>query len=773
MSKLPAYKDSAYSTEERIEDLLSRMTLEEKINQLLAELPDFLWQERKDGELVISDGLKSILKDPPCGKVGLLTRNDVFANRGKDLVAKPAEAAKISNEMQRYLLENTRLGIPMLSGNDSNHCHLGYGATMFPSVLSMGCTWNKDLQYRTARAIAVECRSRGEHIAYAPDLDVVRDPRFGRSDQNYGEDPYHAAEMGVAMVKGLQGKSLDNQQSIVAMLRAYPGAGEMDGGHDFAELNLGMIDMQEVVLYPFARAVKAGAEGIMVERSVYNGIPVMASRYYLVELPRNEWGFKGITMADAWGVQILAQSPIRIAHDNVEAGAKALKAGLDQSCPDALLKERLTGSRDARAYGRLDEALERGMIEVADIDYCVRHVLRLKFVLGLFENPYADPEYAEEVNRCQTHLDLALETARESLILLENKENLLPLSKDIPSIAVIGASAHDHVTQLGDCAPLHEQEDVTTILQGIRNILPQTARINYAKGCGIRDMSTEGFGEAIEAAKKSDVVVTVVGSSSVGIQYEKDGLLNGKRSPEADCGENVTRVSLDFSGVQLDLLKELKALGKPLVVVLIHGRPISAPWLKENADALIDASYPGEAGGTAVAEVIFGDYNPGGRLTVSVPMTVGQLPTCYYYRIRYPYLEMDHHPLYPFGYGLSYGKFEYGNVNIEKDRIREDESTVLSVDVTNTGDVKGDEVVQLYIRDEVASVTRFNKQLKGFERITLNAGENKTVRFDIGFDQLCFFGPDDTWIVEPGEFTLMVGGDSSTPAVTAKLQVQS
>ena len=754
-----------------MEDLISRMSLEEKVNQLIAELPHGAWVDRVDGELVIAEPLKAILEDPPCGKVASLLRNDFFATRRLDLVSSPAEGARISNDVQRYVMENTRLGIPVLSGNDDNRCHLGSGSTIFPSLLNIGCSWDRALQLRVAKAIAAEGRSRGEHYAYAPNLDVIRDPRFGRSDQNYGEDPYLAAEMGVAMVRGLQGESLADKESMAAMLRAYPGAGEMDGGHDFAELNLGKRDMQEVVLYPFARAVMAGAEGVMVERSVYDGIPAVASRYFLSDLLRDGWGFTGITMGDAWGVQHLAQERLWIARDNTEAAAKALKAGLDQSMPDGLAAERLGGSLEARAYGRLPEALERGLVTMAEIDTAVRRVLRMKFVMGLFDDPFADPDHAERVNRCSEHLELALEADRKGIVLLENRDNVLPLSKDVKKVAVIGPNAYNHNAQLGDYAPYHDEEVVTTVLQGIRAVLPTHTEVSYAEGCGIRNLSKDGFAQAIWATEGADAIVAVVGGSSEGIMIEKDGVLRGERSPEADCGEGSTRASLDFSGVQLDLLKALKKTGVPLIVVLIHGRPISAPWLSENADALVDASYPGETGGRAVAEVLFGDYCPGGRLTVSVPVTVGQLPVCYYYRVRDPYVEMDCVPLYPFGHGLSYTSFEYGDLAIDRERIRSDEVATVSVEVFNTGDVRGDEVVQLYIRDEVASVTRFNKQLKGFERVSIDPGETKRVTFEVGFDSLCFYGPDDAWIVEPGEFTLMVGGDSQTPKVTGKLWV--
>jgi beta-glucosidase len=419
------------------------------------------------------------------------------------------------------------------------------------------------------------------------------------------------------------------------------------------------------------------------------------------------------------------------------------------------------------------EALDRGLVSMREIDRAVTRILRLKFLLGLFENPFVDPDRAESVARCPEHRRLALQAAREGMILLKNEDATLPLAKAMTSIAVIGPNADNTWNQLGDYAASHDREDVVTVLDGIKTLARDRGiAVHYAEGCGIRTTSTEGFAAAVEAARKSDVVVAVVGGSSR-IRYpDPDG--TGGRHPEAETGEAQARATLDLPGVQEDLLKKLKATGKPLVVILIHGRAYTVNWIAENADALVDAGYPGEAGGTAVAEALFGEINPGGKLTVSVPRHVGQLPVYYYhlYAGRKQHLDLDAPgPLYPFGYGLSYTTFAYADLRVEPQAIRKDETARVSLAVTNTGDVAGDEVVQLYLRDEVASVARPALQLKGFQRIHLAPGKTRTVTFAIGWEELCFYGLEERWIVEPGNVTIMVAPNSRDVALQAKLTV--
>ena len=768
--KRPIYLHADHPLEERVEDLLSRMTLEEKIAQLRAE-SEFPLYRKESGNVEPADELLSILSGVPVGKLMSILRADPFFRLGAEDALTARQCAELANKIHRYVQENTRLGIPVMIGNEGNHALMGMDATIFPAVCNLGCTWNVDLMEKIGRAIALEGRSRGEVIVYAPDLDVIRDPRYGRSDQNYGEDPHLVGRMGAAMVRGMQGESVADRERVVAMLRSNPGSGDAEGGHDFGDTSRGSIEMHEVVLRPWEMAVKAGAEAVMAGRATYDRIPLWADRYLLTEVLRDRWGFKGFVMTDGW-VDFIIEC--RMARDRVEAAALALKAGVDMAWPDGMVRQRFHNDSRQAVFGRLDEALEKGFVSQEDIDRAVRRVLRVKFLLGLFEDPYVDPEKAAAVSRCREHRELALEAARQSVVLLKNDKGILPLQRNCGSIAVIGPNADDEWAQLGDYAPAHRPEDVVTVLQGIRERVASGTRVEYARGCGIRTMSKDGFPEAISTACGCDVVIAVVGGSSKGEYFEIDGLWTARRTAESDCGEGTDRMTLDLLGVQEDLLKALKETGKPLVVVLVHGRAMSIPWIAEHADAIVDAGYPGEAGG-AVADVLFGNCNPGGRLTVSVPQHVGQLPVYYYSRkpSRIGYVEMDADPLYPFGFGLSYSTFEYRNLAVKPSAITSEESARVSVEVTNTGTRSGDEVVQLYIRDEVASVARPWKQLQGFSRINLNPGESRRVEFEIGREQLCFFNRAGEWVVEPGEFTLIIGRNAKEELLRATLTVKS
>ena len=403
----------------------------------------------------------------------------------------------------------------------------------------------------------------------------------------------------------------------------------------------------------------------------------------------------------------------------------------------------------------------------------MRRVLRLKFLLGLFEDPYVDPERAAQVARCAEHLSVSLEAARQSIVLLKNERGTLPLAAGVRSIAVVGPNADDNWAQIGDQAPTHRREQVVTILDGIRGRASAAGiTVHHAPGCAIRDPSRAGFEVAVAAANASDLVVAVVGDSCR-IRYPRAGETNGARSDNTDCGEHVARATLDLSGVQEQLLQALHATGKPLVVVLVHGRPLSVNWVAEHAAAVVDAWYPGDRGGTALAEVLFGDYNPGGKLAVSFPKHVGQIPVYYYHRHpRLRYVEMDAEPLYPFGFGLSYTTFEYRSMRLEPATIAVGESTEAVVEVANTGAVAGDEVVQLYLRDDLCSVVRPERELKGFRRVHLQPGATASVRLPLGPDQLCCYGADERWVVEPGTFTVMVGGSSTDLPLTATLEVR-
>jgi len=758
-SEKKVYQDPSQLIDNRVEDLLKRMTIEEKVAQLRAGWPMCYGYRKRDEKVEMVEELKAALTKVAIGHLAGLLRADPWVGITLEMGLSRRQGAEIVNTIQRHIKENTRLGIPVLIGDDGNHGQLGIGATVFPALCAIGCSWNPDLHEAMAHAMAAEMRAQGQTVLFAPDLDVLRDPRWGRSDQNYGEDPYHVSRMGCAMVRGLQGESLATDHSVVALLRAYPGLGDAEGGHDFTGVHLGLREMHQVVLRPWKEAIREGAQGVMVEVADYDGILAPGSHYYVTELLRDEWGFQGMAMGDAGAVMALLRR--RVARSKLEAAVLALKAGLDQNETDFRLGGDSGESDRAYADG-IPQALKRGLVSIEEIDRSVRRVLRLKFLLGLFENPFVDPEKAQAVARCAEHRKLALETARQSIVLLKNMNGILPFGGDLESIAVIGPNADNSWNQLGDQAPSHSREHVVTILDGITSRSAKDGiTVHYARGCGIRERSKKGFTEAVQAAKKSDIVVAVMGSSSE-IRYPRAGEHHGDRSEEADCGENVARATLDLLGMQEELLKALKETGKPLVVVLIHGRAMSINWVAENADAIVDAWYPGDQGGTAVAEVLFGDYNPGGKLPVSVPRHVGQLPVYYYSHLkrRPDYTDMSSQPLYTFGFGLSYTSFSYANLTIEPDVIPIDGKAAVSVEVSNTGGRAGDEVVQLYIRDEVSSTVRSYKELKGFSRMNLKAGETKRVTFQVGWEELCFCGPDLRWIVEPGVFTVMVGSSS-------------
>ena len=766
------YRDPAQPLQRRVEDLLQRMTLEEKIAQLQCGWPMCYGYAVRDGRVTLNPELEATLAPATLGQFAALLRTDPWFGIPVERALDRRQGAELVNAVQRYAREHGRLGIPVLVGDDGQHAQLGVDCTIFPALCGMGCTFNPELQERMARAMACEMRAQGLTVLFAPDLDVIRDPRYGRCEENFGEDPYLVGQMGRAMVRGLQGtdlSDLNSDHTVVALLRAYPGMGDAEGGHDFTRMGLGRREMQEVVLRPWREAIEEGAQGVMAERAEYDGDPAPASTYYLNDLLRDEWGFEGITIGDAGAVRYLISQ--RVAADKAQAAAAALRAGLDQNLSDVGVADH---SRGDLAYGEgLPQALERGLITSEEIDRSVRRVLRLKFLLGLFENPYVDPEHAVKVARCAEHRAVSLEAARQSIVLLKNDDGTLPLAAGAGSIAVIGPNADDDWAQIGDQAPTHRREDVVTILDGIEaRAAADGIAVHYAPGCAIRDPSRAGFEAAVAAANASDVIVAVVGDSCR-IRYPRAGETNGARSDNTDCGEHVARATLDLSGVQEQLLQALHATGKPLVVVLIHGRPLSINWIAQHAAAVVDAWYPGDQGGTAVAEVLFGDYNPGGRLAVSIPRHVGQIPVYYYHRHgSQRYVEMDGSPLYPFGWGLSYTTFAYRGVRLEPATIAVGESTEVVVEVANTGAVAGDEVVQLYVRDELCSVVRPDRELKGFRRVRLEPGATQTVRLSLGPDQLCCYGADERWVVEPGTFTVMVGGSSTDLPLTATLEVR-
>jgi beta-glucosidase len=566
--------------------------------------------------------------------------------------------------------------------------------------------------------------------------------------------------MAEAAVHGLQGNNLDSDHSIVATLKHFAAYSVPEGGHNGGMAHVGPRELREIYLKPFEAGVRAGALSLMAAYNEIDGIPCGANRALLTDILRDEWGFQGFLISDLACLRLLWEQ-LHVAPDLVHAGAMGLRAGVDI--------EMFGG---AFSHESLTAALQAGLITIADIDRAVSRILRVKFLLGLFEHPFADLSHAAEVVACAYHKMQAQEVARQGIVLLNNAAGLLPLSKGLRSIAVVGPNADAIYNQLGDYTAPQPRQQVTTVLDGVREQVSTGTTVRYARGCAVRDPSKAGFPAAIDLARQSEVVIAVVGGSSArnfGQDTDEGGIPTpmagngGCWSQDMDCGEGVDRSDLEFSGVQLDLLKTIYETRTPMVVVLIKGRPLLLNWLSERNIPILDTGYPGCEGGRAIADVLFGNYNPAGRLTMSVPRSTGQLPIYYSSKIgpRSSYIDETPEPLYAFGYGLSYTHFTYTNLRVTPNSIRAGETIALCVDITNDGRRAGDEVVQLYLRDEVSSVTRPYKELKGFRRICLQAGETQTVTFTLGREELQLLNAHLNPVVEPGIFSLMVGGNSA------------
>ncbi|WP_412468485.1 glycoside hydrolase family 3 N-terminal domain-containing protein [Pedobacter sp. KLB.chiD] len=752
-STLPLYKNAKAPIENRINDLLSRMTVEEKVGQISMPLGWPMYNKNGD-EVEVSDAFKKSLKESYTGMLWATLRADPWTKKTLANGLNPELAAKATNAIQKYAIENTRLGIPVLLSEEAPHGHMAIGTTVFPTSIGQSSTFNPELIEKMASAIAEETRVQGGHVGYGPVLDLAREPRWSRVEETYGEDHVLISRMGEAMVKGLQGKSINSGVNVVATLKHLAAYGAPEGGHNGSSINLGMRTLQQFYLPQFKAAVKAGVLSVMTSYNSIDGIPCSANEVLMKEILRKDWGFKGFVVSDLNSISGL-KSNHHVAETAADAAALAINAGLDAD---------LSGV----GYGKaLLDAIKQGKVSKKVLDTAVSRVLRIKFRMGLFENPYVNPQVAKQQVRNAEKIRLAREVARESVILLKNQNQLLPLSKKLKSIAVIGPNADNVYNQLGDYTAPQAAGNVVTVLQGIKNKLGETTKINYVKGCAIRDTLSSRIDDAVMAAGKSDAVVIVLGGSSARdfkTEYIETGAakVDAKAQTVSDMesGEGYDRATLDLMGDQMKLLKAVMKTGKPVVLVLIKGRPLNLNWAAENVPAILDAWYPGQEGGNAIADVLFGDYNPAGRLTISVPKSVGQLPV--YYNSRYPekhdYIEMDAKPLYPFGYGLSYTTFAYQNLQIEPGPGQK--TVNVKIDLKNTGSTDGEEVVQLYLQHKKSSVVMPVKQLIKFKRVALKAGEQKTISFSINQSDLEIYNQKMQWEVEAGTYHLMVGGSS-------------
>ncbi|MEM3926909.1 MAG: glycoside hydrolase family 3 N-terminal domain-containing protein [Desulfurococcaceae archaeon] len=731
-----------------VDELLGKMSIEEKIAQLQSIPVDKLLDGKEFSEAKAKEYLAH--------GIGQITRIG-----GSRLRLKPREAAKIANAVQRFLKEKTRLGIPAIIHEECLAGLMAPTATVFPQAIGLASTWNPELIERIASAIREQAMLIGSRHCLSPVLDLCRDPRWGRCEETYGEDPYLVSSMGLKYIIGLQTE--DISKGVVATGKHFAGHGFPEGGRNIAQVHLGLREFMEQHLYPFEVAVKLG--GLLAIMPAYHeidGIPCHANKWLLTDVLRREWGFRGIVVSDYNGILQL-HSIHKIAKDCTTAFKLALEAGVDLNFPDI------------ECFDQLVDAVRDGLISQSIIDRAVERVLRLKHMLGLFENPFIDELNVPETLDNEVHRRLALEAARESIVLLKNN-GILPLPKDIGSIAVIGPNAASPRNMLGDYHyDAHVPGEgisvkVITVLEGIKNKVSGRTRVLYAKGCDIDSQDRSGFKEAIEVAMNADVVVAVMGEKS-GLDPAWFGL--NKEIAQHTSGEGVDRASLRLPGIQEELIKELSKTGKPIVLVLINGRPLAVTNILQYVDAVIEAWFPGEEGGNAIADVIFGDVNPSGRLPISIPKDIGQIPVYY---SRKPssfrsYIDMDSKPLFPFGYGLSYTEFEYNDLIVKPKQTTVFGFVEIGVTVENTGKYPGKEVVQLYISRDYSSVTRPLRELKGFCKIYLNPGEKKKIVFRVPIESLAYYDADFKLVIEPGVYKVMIGKNAEDIVLESSFEV--
>ncbi len=756
-SDTPIYKNPNFPVEQRIDDLISRMTLKEKIGQLnipCCYMSEIGWGLHSNGPSLWESTTREI-RDKQiegCRKWAEGTHNAILGPGGgfftlsDQLIHEGTRRqAEILNELQKIAIEKTRLGIPLLQIEEGTHGLMCAGGTVFPEGLAIGATWNKDLVKKIYSVEAKEGRSIGVHGLCTLVIEPNVDPRMGRNEEGYSEDPYMISKIAENIVQALQGYDISAPDKVIAFFTDFPGQNPAAGGLERGALELSDRKLYTLLMPPWIAAIKKnGALGVMASYSSVDGVAAHSSEKLFTKILREELGFKGIVLGEGGGIGTIVTE--RQAADEKDAGIQAMKAGIDIgiSIEDAYM-------------GSLIESVEEGKLPIQLIDRSLARLLRLKFQLGLFENPYIDVERAVKTVHTDENKELALQTARESMVLLKNEDNILPLKKDIRSIAVIGPLANVKIEQLGDYFPQNVPQEVVSVLQGIKNKVSSKTKITYVKGCDIIGDKLNEIEKAKAAAKKADVVVVVVGEDG----YKTNGE-----------GRDVAK--LELTGLQEDLLEAVYSVGKPVVAVLINGRPLAIPWAAEHIPAILEAFMCGEQGGNAVAEILFGDYNPSGRLPITIPRHVGQFPFYYNHSVTKEgrkYIDLPATPLYEFGFGLSYTKFEYSNLKMPVE-INSGADVEISLDVKNTGSRPGDEVVQLYINDMIASTSRPIKELKGYEKISLEPGETKTVKLKLLPEDLSLYDRNMNFVVEPGTFKIMVGSSSQDIRLDGQFEVK-
>ncbi len=717
------YKQADLPIEDRIRDLLGRMTVAEKARQLdtyrgvSSSIGD---DAQKAADEIKAHGFSPEEAEKVWGTMGAGSIHDLYGD------------ASLNNAIQKWVMKNTRLGIPILFAEEGLH---GFSTgTIFPAQINLAATWNRELARETGAAIAAEARATGVDMLFAPVLDLAREPRWGRVEEDFGEDPYLTGQMGMTYVKGFQGESLASDHTVLAEPKHFAGHGSPESGTNTSPVHMGERELRSVMLKGFEPSFIAGhAMGTMAAYHEIDGIPVTADPFLLKTILRQEWGFKGFVLSDLGAIRRLYDTH-RVAASPAAAVVMAINSGVDMQFYDF--------DHETFQHAIID-GIQSGALSHEALDRAVSDVLRVKFELGLFDKPFVDLSLNEKVHRSSDHLQVSLESALESMTLLKNDKHLLPLSKELKEIAIIGPNAK--VARYGDYAPEPDVSVHNDLFDEIQQLLPN-ARLNFADG---KDVAN-----AVAEARGAEVVILALG--------ERPGI----------SGEGHDRSSLDLPDNQEALLEAVVGTGKPTVLVLQNGRPLTIGWAKDHVGAILEAWYPGEFGGKAMAATLFGDSDPSGHLTITFPRSVGMLPDYYSHdpSKNHAYVDGDDRPVFPFGFGLSYTTFEYDGLHIQAP-IAEGHVTV-SVDVKNSGAITGDEVTQLYIRQDMSSVETPDRALKGFTRVHLGPGERKSVTFDLPLSELAIWNAEHKWVVEPGNFTVWVG-DSSDATLSAQFHVGS
>ncbi len=754
IAQQPLYLDSSKSIEQRVEDLLARMTLEEKIGQM--NMPccylGVFGRTHEEHIEVARKFTAGTLRDDLGPGGGFFT----FANHILDKGTK--QQAEFFNTLQKIATQETRLKIPLLQTEEGTHGLMCADATIFPEGLAIGSMWNPDMVEKIYTIAAREGRAVGIHQLFTLVIEPVRDPRLGRNQEAYSEDPYLISQIAAAIVKAIQGDDISAADKCVAGFCHYPGQSQPVSGLERGAMEISERTLRSVFLPSWEAAIKeGGALGVMATYPAVDGIATHGSSHILTGILRHEFGFEGLVLCEGGGLSTLVYEGF--AEDQKKAGILALQAGVD------------VGISYEEAYMKpLGQSVREGLVSEDLVDRAVRRILRQKFRLGLFEKPFVDVQRAERIVHAKEHQEVAYQAAREGIVLLKNEKQLLPLSKNIKSIAVIGPNADHEKNLLGDYTSINVTQDIVTVLEGIKSKVGANTNVRYVKGCDVIGEDINEIKQAAQAASLSDAAVVVVG--------ENEWRASGKKGT---VGEGYDAATLELTGMQQELVKAVHGTGTPTIVVLVNGRPLATRWIAEHVPAIVEAWCPGEKGGDAVADVLFGDYNPSGHLSITIPRHVGQLPVYYNYppSKKYwlenawgkPYVDMDPRPLYAFGHGLSYTDFKYSDLKITPSQTGSGGTVRVDVTVTNSGRRAGADVVQLYINDPISTVSTPVKELKGFEKIRLEPGESTKVRFELGHKELSLVNRYLERVVEPGRFDVMIGRSSDDIVLQGSFEI--